>query len=697
MLTHARGSSDGSGQEDSQSESNSIGSSSDDDDEEPPRFQSYNLLLQSFQSQQKEDRPAKKRRRLNDERDEDIKEITHSTAQDAVEEDGPEEDGSASDESVAEAGADESVADEEDFEAAASEDEEDISDPFDYHFGETDEKTMKQRINAAEEGDWDMRRVGFPGLANCIISQPRQDEGNNEMKRTVKSPKEILGLKRRLISPIQGLMPEFDSLQQALAPNIFEYRDILFGARKVANAEGLRNLACLHALNHVMKRRDRVLKNNARLSKDQGDVDSDIRDQGFTRPKILFLLETRQSCARYIDTITALSEPEQQENKKRFLDSFSSSEQRFGEDKPEDFRELFEGNDDNAFRLGIKFTRKTLKFFSKFYASDMIFASPLGLRRAIGAMNEEEEAKKRDYDFLSSIEVVILDQTDAMLMQNWEHVEYIFEHLNQQPKDSHDTDFSRVRHWYLDGNAKFLRQTIVFSAFLTPSLNALSSRHMRNIAGKIKFQPRYSGAIAAIDFPFEIKQSFSRFFPASHTADPDARFTYFTSTIVPLLLRFPKPSNGSGLGALIFVPSYFDFVRLRNYFSTSTETTNISFGAISEYTPPSDVRRARAHFMSGRHSALLYTERAHHFRRYRLKGVKRVIMYSLPENPTFYHEIVGGFLGDSALDGKVREGEASVRVVFSRFDAMKLERVVGSKRVQAMVSEKTEGDTFDFV
>lgn len=472
---------------------------------------------------------------------------------------------------------------------------------------------------------------------------------------------------------------------------------MVFPHRTPDTRETLRNISCLHFLNHLSTTRDKIVKNNDRVAAASGTEDVEYRDQGFTRPRVLVILPTRQSCAKYVDTMVALLEPAQQENKKRFQDSYTSKDDHFSHSKPEDFEELFKGNDDDMFRLGIKFTRNTMKYFTQFYNSDIIFASPLGLRMALGM----EDSKKKDYDFLSSIEIVIVDQADSLAMQNWEHLEYIFEHLNLQPKEAHGCDFSRVRNWYLDNNARFLRQTILISAFNFPSLNRLYTHHMSNVAGKVKYQKPHEGMI--LDLGIQVKQRFSRFETTSAVADPDDRFNYFTTTIVPYITKNTRDSDQRKDGLLIYLPLYADFVRVRNYLSTSPSAQSISFGSISEYTSNQDVSRARSHLLTGRHSVLLYTERAHHFRRYQIKGVKSVIMYGLPENPLFYKEVVAGFLGSSLIGGGAAMPTTmdasslayNVRSLFSRFDVFKLERVVGTKRVSTLL-KNSGGDTFDF-
>jgi len=556
---------------------------------------------------------------------------------------------------------------------------------FEAHFANPEENELAARLKRITENQWSMQKVGVPG-GRGVLQVPAADNGAL-LRRKVRSTRDIV-LKARLFDNAQKVLGDFNDVEQAIAPSIFGYQDLLFGARTVQNAGRIRDMACLHALNHILMTRDRVIKNNAKLAAaaaaDHVDVDTEYRDQGFTRPKILFLLETKQACVRALDSITKLHDFEQQENKKRFLDAFSQPEDKFSDNKPADFRELFEGNDENEFRIGVKLTRKTLKLYSTFYNSDIIFASTLGLRRAI----ESGDPKKKDFDFLSSIEMVIMEQADATLMQNWEHAEYVFEHLNLQPKEAHGCDFSRVRSWYLDGYAPHMRQIIVLSAYLTPKINTLYNKHMRNVAGRLKYTPDYtSGLIETLSYG--IKQTFFRFDSPSHLTDPDARFKYFNTSILPSISRLPKTPEG-GPGVLIFIPSYLDFVRVRN----SLVDSDFSYASISEYTDATDVRKARSHFMNGKHSLLLYTGRAHHFHRYNIRGVKRVIFYGVPENPVFYDEILG-FIGKTLERGEIGRAEATVRVCFSKWERLELERIVGTKRVGRMISDK--GDVFDFV
>jgi U3 small nucleolar RNA-associated protein 25 len=51
--------------------------------------------------------------------------------------------------------------------------------------------------------------------------------------------------------------------------------------------------------------------------------------------------------------------------------------------------------------------------YADFYSADIIVASPLGLRIIVGAEGEEGQ----DFDFLASVELLVLDQADIFLMQ----------------------------------------------------------------------------------------------------------------------------------------------------------------------------------------------------------------------------------------------------------------------------------------
>ncbi|KIX98272.1 uncharacterized protein Z520_06352 [Fonsecaea multimorphosa CBS 102226] len=580
-----------------------------------------------------------------------------------------------------------------------------LRDPFERHYTTVLEHDLKEAITRVDQKQWNTSSsTSDSGVRSTILSTAK---GTPATLSDLKSIKDAF-LKRRLVDGGSKAVSSLSLEEKTIAALSFNYTDIIYGCRSIPNSAHLRDISCLHALNHIFKTRDRVLRNNAKLSSASSTEALDLRDQGFTRPKVLIMVPTKQACVRFVESIVKLSEPDQQENKARFLETYSLEDEIEWRDRPEDFRALFGGNHEEDFRIGLKFTRKTIKYFSGFYNSDIIIGSPLGLMRTITTQSGGKDKKKsyHDADFLSSIELVIVDHANALQMQNWQHVDFVFSQLNLLPKDSHGCDFSRVRHWYLDGQAKYLRQTIIFSDYLTPEINALASTHLHNIAGRVKLVPTYPGAmlsVSSLALPFtsgSVPQTFLRIPSPNPLTDSDARFKFFTTTILAPLVRDARHQRG----ILLFVPAYADFARLRNHLSTSSDATSLSFGSISEYTPVKEVMRARSHFLSGRHAVLLYSERAHHHFRYRIKGVRKILWYGVPENPIFWTEIIA-LLGLASTD---KDGEHQrhaggkggtkgvIRALFSKWDVLKLERIVGTERVGKLINDQG-GDTFDFV
>jgi U3 small nucleolar RNA-associated protein 25 len=560
-------------------------------------------------------------------------------------------------------------------------------DAFDIHFANPDTAQLEHKIKAISDG-WNSQKIAF-GKEKATFMGPKDVAESSDFK-TPSTSRAVF--KSRLLTAREEINTSLSSQEKTLSNYLFNFNDIFFAGRTPYNSGRLRKLTSLHILNHHLKLRDRIVKHNAKLSSGT-DPDLEYRDQGFTRPKALFLLPTRNSAAKWVESLIDIMKPEQQENRKRFEDNYVAEAAEMPIERPDDFKELFEGNDDDMFRVGIKFTRKTIKFFAQFYNADVILASPLGLRRAIEAKEDSP-----DYDYLSSIEILVIDQADALLMQNLDHLTFILSHINLLPKSLHDCDISRVRDWYSDGHAKYLRQTILFAPYVTPELNSLSTRFMQNISGKLKYSPSYDGSpLKNTGLP--IKQLFTRIASPDFKKDQDARFQYFTAEVLPWIQKtLPSMSNVEGFGTVVFIRSYFDYVRVRNFFMMDSAASHISWASITENLSPADaqLRRVRSHFLSGKISLLLYTGRAHHFYRYKIRGVRNVVFYQLPDDPAWYEEMVSssGWLGANVQADRMASEDGRVRVMFSKWDGLRLERIVGTERVVGMVKGKAEGFEF---
>jgi len=165
-----------------------------------------------------------------------------------------------------------------------------------------------------------------------------------------------------------------------------------------------------------------------------------------------------------------------------------------------------------------------------------------------------------------------------------------------------------------------------------------------------------------------------------------------------------RKSAVSSSQTLLFVPSYFDFVRIKKHLRT---IDGLSYAAISEYSPTPDVSRARGAFFAGKVDLLVVTERFHFFRRYRLRGAKTFVFYAPPEHEAYYPEVISfpfpraGVKLDNAVqqgdEPDVDESELSAQVLFSRFDLLRVERIVGREDARRMVGSGAEATKFTFI
>jgi U3 small nucleolar RNA-associated protein 25 len=502
----------------------------------------------------------------------------------------------------------------------------------------------------------------------------------------------------------------------------------------------------VHIVNHVLRSRCQILQHNRqkanhnKMNNDNDDDDNDrslgddtdalsLRDQGFTRPTVLVLLPTRSCCWDFIQNLLSellgdRSDGELLLNRvdgmERFQTEYGTPNKETEQDKDDDvarrrktilrqkgpaWNELFGGdrNDDDDFQIGIQInlTRNKkavstenpgVKLFADYFKSDVIVASPLALKMTID--DESDEAKA---DILSSIEICVIERAEVMLMQNWDHVNDVLSRLNQHPRAMNNTDFSRVRPYFLTGQSEKWRQLIVTSEFMDPNILSTFKRFAKSSSGTVKIKRSFNqiedASISSL--VLRTRQIFQRVSCSSFANQGSDRLKHFLDKILPFIERNKQNHT------MIFIPSYFDFVSLRNALLKRQEDLNgigcIDFVSVTEYARSTEVSRGRARFLQGRKSVMLYTGRAHFFLRHAIKGARHIIFLGIPEYSDFYPELVNSLgeglrSNDQGIDESLTLS-STCTVLFTKYESHALERIVGSSNCSRMV----KGDKSTFV
>lgn len=549
------------------------------------------------------------------------------------------------------------------------------------HFLDQDPDQVSERLAAVAQKEYKQQTADIPLLGPAVKYNVVSDDGSNISGAASLIPR----LEKAFDKVNAGNKPT--KYQQNLLNLFDQYRDVAYAGRIFAKEDEITTVYALHAMNHIFKAKDLERTNREKLKQAHADGTNigDLRDQGFTRPRVLIILPFRSSAYRVVEKLIRLGSGGKEMDFPRFTTEYGPDDDdshSIFKRKPEDFQRTFGGNVDDAFRIGLQLYHNKIRPYADFYHADIIVASPIGLRMATGTDSDE----RKDFDFLSSIEIAIVDQCDALLMQNWEHLLHVMNHLNLTPKKDHGCDFSRVRSWFLEGMAKHRRQTILISDYMTPELQAVFGNHCRSVMGKTRIKPNYTGAVA--DVIAQVPQVFTRIPVKRLQSAADDRFTYFTDTILPELEKSPS----GGKYTLLFVSSYFDFVRVRNY----CRQKGCIFKSISEYSTRSEAMAARHSLFKGELHFILYSERAHFFFRYPIKGVRNLIFYSLPEHPVYYSEMV-----NLMLTGRKEQGEdappselLSCTALYTKYDQLKVERIVGSNLTPQLLGGDRSQYTF---
>ena len=159
-------------------------------------------------------------------------------------------------------------------------------------------------------------------LVNISVAEPIKDHFlTNQLSDNLAVANASNMKESKLVQPLNGFQSELLSL-------LTTYKDVYYGQETLENLEEVRLVYCTHALNHMLKTRNKILKNNAKLSKNPGKSAIDVRDQGLCRPKIVIVVPFKESARKVVEIMGKLMFGEVKRgnvsNKKRFDEEFGT-------------------------------------------------------------------------------------------------------------------------------------------------------------------------------------------------------------------------------------------------------------------------------------------------------------------------------------------------------------------------------------
>ena len=491
---------------------------------------------------------------------------------------------------------------------------------------------------------------------------------------------------RNLQSKIIHKCKTINAFQSMFASALLTYRDLWFSDYNFENHRALRYLTVMHCVNHILRNKDTVTLNNQSKDKDKDkDQESkseiELRDSAFRNTRVLVITPFRETVRLFAESILSClpsAMTRLNERYTRFKEEFGTdqlSKESRVRGRGKEFEETFAGNIDDDFWCGITITQHGVRFHQNWEDSDLIFISPL--RFKMTCANEALVIK----DKLSSIEILCLDHVDIIESQNIQHLfDRTLSLLNHRPSNCKNIDYSRLRFSYIDGVSQYYRQNIMLSAFLTPNSKRIWDTFFNNIFGRIHIRCLFKGVLSNI-IP-NTKQIFKKLINSNMKVSnlSDLKMDYFKKYILNLFRKQKREKT------LIFVSDYFHFLSLRQLYAN---VDSVRF--LSEYSDEKDEKHIKSAFFSKSTECmfLITSERYYFYQRLPLHGAQRVVFYDLPMHPSYFVDVLNW------LDSSKHRAQAyQCHILYSKYDAFALERIVGTQRMQKMIQSKEDTHIF---